>query len=240
MTIRRLVSFAAAVLFVPASVLRADTPVDPSGHWEGTALVQRMDLPFHVDIWRTSPGDYTGTISIPSENIHGLPLLKVSVDGATIGFHARTDQPFTGTIAADGHTISGEMVLSGTTFPVALTRTSTAVVEPALTSAPIAKALEGTWAATLESGGPVHVILTMTNHADGTATGVLTNLDEGELRLPVAIAQHDSIVTLEIRVVSASFSGTLSADGATLVGTFHEKGKDVPVTFRREAGTAKR
>lgn len=224
-------------LFVAAgSGVRAQTAVDPTGHWEGTALVQQMELPFAIDLVRSSAGDVTGSITVSSQHVRALPLIKVSVDGRTVHFEARTDQPFTGTVADDGRTMSGEMTLSGTGYPVRLTRTGDAQAEPPLTSAPIAQSLEGTWNGTLDADGGLRLVLDMRNHADGTATGTITNLDEGDLRLPVAIAQRGDTVTLAVHAVPITFTGTLSADGATLTGLAHENGKDVPVTFRKSAG----
>lgn len=53
-------------------------------------------------------------------------------------------------------------------------------------SAPIDKALEGTWDGVLDlEGKPMRVVLTMTNHADGTSTATLA-IDSGAVEIPVS------------------------------------------------------
>jgi hypothetical protein len=106
-------------------------------------------------------------------------------------------------------------------------------VAPPLTSAPIGKDLEGTWTSTVEDTGN-HVALTLTNHADGTATGHLVNLSEGGLTIPVAIRQAGSSVTFETTVVAGSFSGALNAAGTELAGTWKEGTVSKPITFRKK------
>ena len=54
-----------------------------------------------------------------------------------------------------------------------------------------------------------------------------------------AIAQAASTVTLDLKAIGGSYSGTLSADGTALVGRYSEKGKSAPLTFTRAANAAK-
>lgn len=230
---RRYGSVAFVLLLATAPLFGDEPSLDPVGRWDGTVLIQQMSMPFHIDLARSSTGELGGTISIPAEKVDGLPLTKAAVDGASITFAARTDQPFTGTISEDGRTMSGEIILSGTSFPVTLTRTGEPHIAPPPTSPHITSALEGTWTATVDALGGVRLVLAMTNHTDGMATGTLVNVDEGELRMPLTIVQKGSEVNLDVKVVPLTFSGTLSDDGATLAGTFREKGREVPVTFHR-------
>jgi len=53
------------------------------------------------------------------------------------------------------------------------------------------------------------------------------------LRLPLAITQQSSRVTLDSVVVAGSFSGALNAAGTELAGTWTEGGKSLPLTFQR-------
>ena len=55
-----------------------------------------MTIDFQIDVARGASGAYAGTISLPSERLHGLPLKIVTLDGATVSFNARSDQTFAG------------------------------------------------------------------------------------------------------------------------------------------------
>jgi hypothetical protein len=221
------------LLLLPASSLRAQTAVDPSGHWEGKIEVPGMDVALEVDLAKGA-GAYAGTVGMPAQHLKGLPLVKVAVDGKTVTFAARTDQTMTGDLSDDGKTMSGTFAGAGGSVPFILTRTGDARVAPPLTSAPIGKDLEGTWTSTVGDTGN-RVALMLTNRADGTATGNLVNLSEGGLTIPVTITQQGSSVTFETKVVAGSFSGALNAEGTELAGTWTEGAAAKMITFHRTA-----
>jgi hypothetical protein len=208
-----------------------------SGHWDGTFGPPGMEATVQVDLMKTAGGEFTGTISIPSQKLKGLPLHKISVEGAIIRFAAREDQPFAGELSADGKTISGELSAEGMSIPVSLNRTGDAQAEPAAKNAPIGKELEGTWTAVAEdSGVQLHLILTLSNQADGNAAGKLVNMSEGALEVPLSkIAQNGANVTLGLDAVNGSYSAELKAGGTELAGTFRQGEVTLPLNFKRAA-----
>jgi hypothetical protein len=213
------------------AVLMLVAAVDPSGHWEGTLDAPSTPVAFQVDFARTGAGVLAGAITIPAQHIIGLPLTKVSVDGASITFGAREDQLLAGEI--EGASMSGTFTMGPMSIPFTLTRTGDAKLEPAPTSPRIGAELEGTWDGTLDdTAAAMHLRLTMTNQADGRATATMINLDEGGLQIPLAISRDASTITLESRAVPGTFTGTLNAAGE-LEGTFQQGAFSVPLTFRR-------
>jgi hypothetical protein len=214
------------------SAARAQTAVDPSGHWVGSIDVQGSEVQFEVDLVKSN-GDLSGTMNIPSEHLKGLRLLKIEVEGNVIRFHSRRDQPFAGALSPDGRSISGSYSIEGFSVPFILARTGDARIEPPVKSRPISKELEGTWSATLEAGRGMRVLLTMSNHSDGTAAGRVVNLDEGGLEFPVVITQKDSNVTLDAGPTIGGFSGVLNIGSHELVGKWTQGTASIPVTFRQ-------
>ncbi len=229
MRITRHMSFVVAMI-LSATSLRAQSAPDISGHWEGK-FGGPMEGRFEADFAKTSAGGYIGTLGIPAEHISGIPVTKVAVDGRAIHFRAREDQPFNGYLTDDGKEMTGELSVEGFTIPVLMTKTGEAKIEPRPKSAAVSKELAGTWNATFNG---LRVVLTIENQADGTSSGRLVNRDEGNLEIPLqAITQAASIVTLDLKAVEGSYSGTLNADGTELVGSYSEKGKSAPLTFTR-------
>ena len=55
-------SLVAAFLLVAAPFARAQTPVDPSGHWEGSIQIPGTELNIEVDLTKNSQGGITGTL----------------------------------------------------------------------------------------------------------------------------------------------------------------------------------
>jgi hypothetical protein len=229
----------AALFTVPAWSLQAQTPAaDPSGHWQGMLQAPGMDLEFEVDLAKDGRGELAGSVSIPAQKLKGLPLLKVTVDGGTVTFYARSDQPLRGVLSADGTSMSGDFLAGGNTVPFTMKRIGDGRVALAATSAPIGKELEGAWNGTLETSGmQLRLILTLVNQPDGTAIGHIVNLDQGGLRLPLLVTQKGSSVTLDSTVVPSSFAGTLNPAATELAGTFSQGTLSVPVTFHRAAAT---
>ncbi len=211
------------------------TPAGFAGHWQGAIQTPRGQLQFEVDFAGAPSGGYVGTISIPAQRLKGLPLARVDADGRTIRFYARHDQTLDGELSADGGTIAGSFRVQGSNVPFSLARAGDARIDPPLRSARLGKALEGTWNGARQGDGvTLHLVLTMANAVDGGATARIVNLDEGDLAIPMVVAQDGSRVTLETPVVAGSFTGVMSADGAEIAGTWTEGSAAVPVTFRRD------
>jgi hypothetical protein len=232
----RRTSLLVALLFAAVPSARAQTAAVLAGHWEGAVEAEGRVVTFQVDLATNRQGEPVGTVSVPAQNLKGLPLTSIRLEGGSVTFHARSDQPFSGVLSADGHSISGEFNVSGRSIPFSMTRTGDSRIEPQPASAPIGKDLEGTWNATLSGQeGTLRLVLTMTNHADGTATGRLVNLDEGSLELPARITRTGSSVTLDFNVVGASYTGTLNDSGTELSGTYTQGPITAPLTFQRAA-----
>ena len=206
-----------------------------AGHWEGLVQAPEITIDFQVDVAREA-GSYVGTISLPGERLNGLPLVSIVLDGASVSFHARSDQTFAGALSSDGQSISGEFQMKGGSAPFRLTRAGEARIAPRPTSPRISERLAGTWTATLAgSQRQVRVRLTLENLPDGRASGTLVNLDDGGLQLPLTIEESADAVTLRTTAIDSSFAGVLNADGTVLDGTFRQGSQTLAVTFRRSA-----
>lgn len=222
------------LVLLSVTLVRAQTPADPSGHWEGSVQIPGSELNFEIDLAKNGKGGLVGTFSSAPQHVKGLPFSKVEVQGRSVKFHARRDQSFSGVLSADGQSMLGDFSMAGYDLPFSLKRTGEARIEARPTSAPIGKELEGTWNGTLEANGmSMRFVLTMTNQQDGTATGNLVNVDEGGLEIPVAAISHQAeAVTFELAAVGGSYSGALTAGGTQLVGTYTQRGLAMPITFK--------
>jgi hypothetical protein len=225
--------FASLFLLSSSSVL-VQGAMDPTGHWEGTLRIPGLERKVEVDLTRKVGGEIAGRLTLPEANVDGLPL-KVKVDGSSIHFHARTDQPFEAVLSADGKSMSATYSVDSYTFPLTLIRTGDPKTEPPISSPAIGKQLEGTWNGRFEANGTrLRYVLVLSNQANGTGGGTIVSLDEGDLEIPVSsITQDGSTMTLNFKAVGGVYSGTVSIDGTELGGTYTQGPLVVPVTFRR-------
>jgi hypothetical protein len=223
------------------STISAQPASDPSGHWEGSIQSPLGELAFEIDLAKHGAGEFVGALNQPSEHITGLPLTNIAFDGQSLRFQIKGghgERAFKGTISADAKSISGDYSQGGYKIPFSITRTGDARFEAPVQNAPISKELEGTWNGTLDANGKqLRAVLTLSNQPDGTASGNIITVDDG-LEIPIAtITRHASTVTLDLKVVGASFSGALNPDATELAGTYTQGSIVLPVTFRRSTAT---
>lgn len=234
---RQTVQIAVLIVLATSQVVSPQQAPNASGHWVGTVDVPSMPIDVEVDLARAATGDTSGTITIPAQQLRGLPLTKVQQNGLGIIFEARTDQGFTATLSGDGNSMAGYYQMQDYTFPFTMTRMGTAKIDPPPTSPRISSALEGTWNGTMAVNNTrMRIVLTLANRSDGRSAGSVINLDQGSLQMPVAtIMETGSQVTLGLTVIPSSFSGTLNAERGELTGTYMQGTTSIPVTFTHQA-----
>lgn len=208
----------------------------PAGHWEGAVSAPMGEVGIEVDLDLNDAGVLVGMFGNPGQKLKGLPLSSVTVDGRSVrfAFVADNNGDFNGTLNADGTFLSGTFTTLGLSMPFHLSRMGDARGVTAPRSPRIAKELEGVWRGTLDvNGKPMRLVLTMTNHADGTATGGVVSVDQSDRQIPLAIVQSASNVTLNIESVGGVYTGVVNADGTEMTGAYSVQGAVFPLTFRR-------
>jgi hypothetical protein len=235
---RTTLTLASSLVLLAPTVLRAATPTDAVGHWEGAIQTPQGDVRVTADVDRAPDGTLIGAFSNPAQHLEHYPFANVVVDGATVRLEIKTADPgvqaFAGTIGADGKTFTGDFLVSVYSVPFALKRTGPAELPAPPSSPAIDAALTGAWAGTLEIGASSWPLtLTLANETDGTARGYWSA--GAATPTPVAIVADGRTVTLSSSVTPTRFSGTLSQDGTAITGTMSESGRERPVTFNRQA-----
>jgi hypothetical protein len=222
-------------LLAAPNVARAQS-IDPSGHWEGAITIPGGEIPFQVDLAKNAQGKLIATYSRPEENLKGLPMVNVGLDGRAIAFDLPVDGgvKFQGIFYADGKTISGDVTAAIGTAPFNLRRTGDPQLAAAPKNAPIDNALEGLWHGTLALPGKnLRLVLRLSNATDGTSVGSITSVDQGGIEFSLGLTQNANSLTLNTPVIGGDFyAGTLNAAGE-LAGTFTQGQLTAPLTFVR-------
>jgi len=232
-------AFVVAAALLPAVSSGADLGAGLTGHWEGAIHAPLEDVVVAVDLAAGEGGKLGGTFSSPSQRLNGFPLWSASIEGDVVKLELKTADPgvrtFDGRLSADGLSINGQFLIDVYAVPFSLKRSGDARIAPPPKSAAIDTKLAGAWRGSLDvAGRSLPFTLTLTNHADRTATGAWSAGDAPAT--PVAIAYDGGTLTLTSPVTPASFTGSLSADGTQISGTLSEGGAPQPVVFTRAAG----
>jgi hypothetical protein len=227
------------VALLPAAFAGADPAAPLVGHWEGAIQTPLEEIVVAVDLKAGEGGKLDGTVSIPSQRLSGFPLRGANIDGEAVKIEIKMADPgvrtFDGRLSADGATITGQFLIDVYAVPFTLKRNGEARIAAPPRSAAIDAKLAGSWSASLDLGAQsLPLALTLTNHGDRTATGTWS-AGEGPAT-PVAIDYEGGTLTLTSPVTPATFTGTLSADGAQISGTLNEGGAPRPVVFTRASG----
>jgi hypothetical protein len=227
----------ATTLLLPLAAVRAAAPADASGHWEGAIQIPSGEVRIEVDLALDATGVLVGTFGNPSDQLRGYPLANVKVDGSSVRLEIRTGssapQAFDGSLSADSRSIAGDFLMDVYSLPFTLARTGEARIAPPPRSTGVDAGLAGEWRTTLDVGGKsLPVTLTLASHADGSTIGHWALADGTPT--PVKIAQQGNALTLESTVAKATYSGTVSADGGAIAGTFAERTVQAPMTFVRK------
>jgi hypothetical protein len=230
--LRTLTTLAAALTLAVASLAQAQTPA--AGRWEGTIAAPGREISVIIDL-KADGGKWQGTVGIPGEKLKGLPLTNITVaaEGVTFAMPGPGDPSFKGTVSTDGKTLSGDFTQGGGSVPFTLTRTGEAEIDPLPRSTPITSDLLGTWSGALAiKDVTLRLQIEFSTAADGTGTGTLVSIDQGNVKVPVAaVIQKGAAVTFFTPSVAGSFEGTLK-DGE-LAGTWTQAGGALPLVLKR-------
>lgn len=104
----------------------------------------------------------------------------------------------------------------------------------AATATRAAADITGTWQATLGAQGrtPLRVILRISKASSGELTGALYSIDQGTEAIPVRqMALQSDTFRFTAPDVNGTYSGKLTADGTSIVGTWTQR-RRLPLTFR--------
>jgi uncharacterized protein (TIGR03435 family) len=97
-----------------------------------------------------------------------------------------------------------------------------------------AQDVAGVWQGTLQGGGrELRIVFRITSAEGGGFRAQGYSIDQGTQPIPVSVTQEGSTIRLAIVAIGANFEGRLSADGASLTGTFTQGGSPTSLTLRR-------
>ncbi len=210
-----------------------------AGHWEGQ-LIGDGDQPLRVtlDLDKNAKSEWVASMGLPEENMTGLVVQHVVVEGGTVKFVAveLMMTPFDLTLTSEG-------TLQGTTTgrapqPVEFRRKGEAMVELIPASPAVSEQLEGTWEGMLQTPrGGIPMAFHFRNQTDNT---VLATMDSGNnTGLPLNdVKQTDRKVEFGMKIAHARFEGFLNNDGTELAGRLihgHGDGENTsPLTLRKK------
>ena len=241
MSTRLLRGAGAAVLF--ASLVCAQA--GPDGHWEGSYTVNNREIGISLDLAKNAKSEWIASMGLPSQNMTGLVVMDVAVNGKSVKFVAVELQMATCdlTLGPDGRmkgTMSapqGPMSTQGP-MPVELKRTGEAKVELILGSPAVSKELEGDWEGSLpDPNGALHpVVFHFKNLPDKTVAATMDVPERNFMAMPLNdVKQTGQKVEFGLKIAGATrFQGSLNKEGTELALQMILGADSLPVTLRKK------
>jgi hypothetical protein len=240
MSTRLLRGAGAAVLF--ASLVCAQA--GPDGHWEGSYTVNNREIGISLDLAKNAKSEWIASMGLPSQNMTGLVVMDVAVNGKSVKFVAVELQMATCdlTLGPDGRmkgTLSapqGPMSTQGP-VPVELKRTGEAKVELIPASPAVSKELEGDWEGSLQAPNGVlfPLVFHFKNQPDKTVAATMDSPGRNAMAMPLNdVKQTGQKVEFGMKIAGASFQGSLNKEGAELAGELIHDADRTPLTLRKK------
>jgi len=218
--------WAALCLVAPAAAQER-----PLGDWLGTMGPAQLHLAIHIR--RTADG-LAGSFDSLDQGSIGMPLAQVKAEGDQLSFDVpAVGGHYSGRWNAAGNEYAGEWSQQSVRLPLALARGTAA-------SKPVIAGLDGIWDGALKR--PVLGDLRLVFHIRTTPAGTVAGLESpdqmaGELPFST-IARDGDKVTLEAKLIGATFEGRLSSGDTALDGIWRQGGQDMPLALKRRAQNA--
>jgi hypothetical protein len=218
----------------PAPAQTTPAQSDAAGRWEGQIDVPGNPIGISIDLARRRDGSWQGTFDVPSQGAKEMPLVNLEIANAAVNF-GMAGVPgyplFKGRLSPDGKTIAGDFSQAGQSLTFKLERKGAAkpAAETSEAVPEAIKSLSGLWSGTLDVGAQqLRLVIKLAPPA-----GLLDSVDQS-VWIPVdSIAREGQTIKLEMKVIGGFFDGKLSADGATIEGTWSQSGGNFPLTLKR-------
>jgi hypothetical protein len=197
--------------------------------------VPGQPLAISVDLARTASGAWSGTITIPSQNLSAFPLSNIVSKDDEISFAMQGvpgDPQFSGRIAGSPRVMSGQFTQGGGSIPFSLAWKGEPKIEAAPKSTKVSSDLEGTWEGAITVGGnQLRLIVKLSNEGDA-AKGTMASVDQGGAEFPITqITQSGSTLTLLVAPIRARYEGTF--ENGQISGTWMQASQSFPLVFKR-------
>ncbi len=223
MFLRVLLAVLLSIAFIPCSILAQQKP-DIAGDY--AAKLGPLHIKLHL---KNAPdGSLSGTLDSTDQGALGIPCSDFEYDGKSLTFAVpAVHGTWKGSVAGGGHALTGTWD-QGRPMPLIFTRE---VFAPAAKQS----AVDGIWLGAIKEDSEVlRAQVQVRSDASGKEYCTFDSLDQE------ASFECDNVVfegnkfSFEIPAVKGSWSGTLTADGKSLNGTWNQ-GASRPLTFERQA-----
>ena len=218
--------------------LSAGAAFSQAGHWEANLQIPDRTIGLALDLDKNVKGEWTGNFGVPAQNISGLTLSELKVDGASVKFKV-ADIPNAPSFDLK---LSGDSKLAGTVItpqaelPIEFAKKGDAKLVVPTTSPAVSKELEGDWAGAIETpNGTLNLLVHFKNQPDKTVLATMDSPDQGAKDMKLNdVVEKDLAVEFKLKIAGGSYKGTLNKEGTEMTGEWSQGGGTVPLKLKKK------
>jgi hypothetical protein len=213
----------ASIVCLAAGALGAQ---DIAGDWAGTLKAGPAELRLVLHLAKAESG-WKATLDSIDQAANGIPVSSAKFQNGTLTLEVDAVQGhYEGRLSGD--TITGTWT-QAQALPLEFHRGTVKIEhKPAKPSD-----IDGAWQGELDMGvSRLRIVFHILNTEDGL-TATLDSPDQNATGLPVtAVTRSASVLKIEMKGLAAAFEGKISADLATIEGTFTQAGNSIPLALK--------
>jgi len=136
-------------------------------------------------------------------------------------------------------TIASIAMMVFITILFTLTAVGASQTAPAVAQSTTGRSVAGEWQGMVSR---LHLVVKIDQAADGTLSGKLTSVDQGNVTIPIDAVSltPDGALKLDLKSAGAAYEAKLSDDGKQLIGTWKQGGNSVPLSLHRPGASAEK
>jgi hypothetical protein len=193
-----------------------------AGDWQGTLEAGGQQLHLVLHITRSVDKSLTATLDSIDQGANGIPINKISFQGGKLSFSSEAVHgTYEGSLDPAGAQIDGTWS-QGQPMPLVFKR------------AVQASSVDGSWMGTLNAGAvKLRLVFQITNTPKGLQA-TLNSIDQGGGAIPASSVKRDGAkLTIEMKSIDGSFSGTIHQSMAAMEGTWTQHGNGLPLILKK-------
>ncbi len=229
------IRWALALLWAP--LLCAQTGV--AGHWEGVFKPEGREIGISVDLAQNDKGVWIGSMGVPAQNMTGLVVKDLAVNGKSVKFMAVELMMSTVdlTLGADGKLTGTISNPRASALPIAFERKGDAKVQLPPTSPAVSKDLEGEWSGALQApgGNEMQVTIRFKNQPDNTVLATIDVPATNAAAMPLNdVKQTGDKVEFGVKIANANFEGSFNKEKTEIAGKLVHDEQSMPLVLKKK------
>lgn len=202
-----------------------------AGDWHGTLSAGGAELHVVFHFAGGSGGALSGTMDSVDQGANGIPLTSVTLKDSKLSLTVDAVQgSYSGTLTPDGVQIKGTWS-QGMPLELNLDRGGLKVVEA---KSAVPTDIDGTWQGTLDTGSKKLRLVYKIENTEQGLTAKIQSPDQGSTWTSAfPVTRSGASITIPIKAIGSTYEGKLSADLASIEGTFSQAGNSFPLALKR-------